>query len=177
MRCDVVAVVSVFDQRRLSAFVLRVGETWNEHASGQRIGAMRPNGAAGSLGEIIDCLGQLRLRRIGVDIEDENAAAFEAGQPKLTAVVGEPAVMRLITSIDGRAADDFAVGRRAGFYIDRNEFVRAIAHSFDAECPNIDELLLSIDTGEVRGGASLISVQNTRTEDQSAHERSSENCE
>src|SRR5438132_13426412 len=111
---------------------------------------MRPTRAAGSLVEIIDCLGQLRFRRIGVDIEDENAAAFQPGQPELTAVVGEPAVMRLITSIDGRAADDFAVGRRAGFYIDRNEFVRAIAHYFDSKCPNIDKLFLSIDAGEVR---------------------------
>ena len=63
---------------------------------------MRSDGTAGSLGEIVDCLRQLRFRRIGVDIEDENAAGFEAGQPELTAVVGEPAVMRLITSIDGR---------------------------------------------------------------------------
>src|SRR5438045_8253086 len=111
---------------------------------------MRPDRATGILDEIVDCLGQLRLRRIGLDIEDENMAAFQPGQPELTAVVGEPAVMRLITSIDGRAADGFAVGRRAGFYIDRNEFVRAIAHSFDSECPNIDKLLLSIDAGEVR---------------------------
>src|SRR5258705_13739710 len=176
MRCDVVAVVSVFDQRRLSTFVLRVGETWNEHAAGQRIGAMRPNGAAGSLGEIVDRLGQLRFRWIGVDIEDENAAAFEAGQPKLTAVVGEPAVMRLITSIEGRAAHDFAVGRRAGFYIDRNEFVRAIAHSFDPECPNIDKIFLSIDTGEVGGRAGFIGAQNIRAEDESAYDRSTEDC-
>src|SRR5436305_13819610 len=99
MRCDVVAVVPVFDQRRLSSFVLRVGETRNEHTSGQRICAMRPDGAAGSLGEIVDCLRQLRFRRIAMHIEDENAAAFEAGGPKLTAVVGEPAVVRLISSL------------------------------------------------------------------------------
>src|SRR5207245_11727353 len=105
---------------------------------------------AGTMREVIDCLGELALCGVGVEIEDETASAFEAGHPKLTAFVGEPAVMRLITSIDGRAADDFAVGRRAGFYIDRNEFVRAIAHSFDPECPNIDKLFLSIDAGEVR---------------------------
>src|SRR6266513_2914978 len=138
---------------------------------------MRSGGATCSLSEIVDGFDQFRFGRIGMHIKDKDTAGLEAGEPKLTAVVGEPAVMRLITSIDGRAADDFAVGRRAGFYIDRNDFVRAIAHSFDAECPNIDELLLSIDTGEVRGGASLISVQNTRTDDQSAHEHSSENCE
>src|SRR5437667_12218068 len=103
MRCDVVAVVPVFDQRRLASFVLRVGETWDEHTSGQCICTMRPNGAAGCFGEIVDCLRQLRFRRIATHMEDENAAAFEAGGPELTAVVGEPAMMRLISSLDGRA--------------------------------------------------------------------------
>src|SRR2546423_14208454 len=124
------------------------------------MGAMRRGGPSCSLSEIVDGFDQFGLGGIGMNNKEKDRAGLGAGQPELTAVVGEPAVMRLITSIDGRAADDFAVGRRAGFYIDRNDFVRAIAHSFDAECPNIDELLLSIDTGEVRGGASLISVQN-----------------
>src|SRR5437773_7055454 len=101
MRGDVVAVVPVFDQRCLSSFVLRVGETWNEDASGQGICTMRPDGAAGCFGEVVDCLRQLRFRRIAMHIEDENAAAFEAGEPELTAVVGEPAVMGLIASLDG----------------------------------------------------------------------------
>src|SRR5437867_7624853 len=101
MRCAVVAVVPVFDQRCLSSFVFRVGKTWNKHPSGQGICAMRPDGAAGSLGKIVDCLRQLRFRRIAMHIEDENAAAFEAGEPELTAVVGEPAVMGLIASLDG----------------------------------------------------------------------------
>src|SRR5882724_7584365 len=150
MRCDVVAVVAVFDQRRLPPFVLRVGETWNEHASGQGICTMRPDGAAGCLGEIADCLRQLRFRRIAMHIEDENAAAFQAGEPELTTIVGEPAVMRLITSIDGRAADDLAVSGRARFYIDGDKFIGAIAHTFDAECPDIDKLLLTVDAGEIR---------------------------
>src|SRR5205809_1780341 len=101
MRCDVVAVVPVFDQRCLASFILRVRETRDEHSSGQCICAMRPDGAAGSLGKIVDCLRQLRFRRIAMHIEDENAAAFEAGEPELTAVVGEPAVMSLIASLDG----------------------------------------------------------------------------
>src|SRR5437773_8160490 len=150
MRCDVVAVVPVFDQRCLSSFVFRVGETWNKHPSGQGICAMRPDGAAGSLGEIVDCLRQLRFRRIGVDVEDKNAAAFEAGGPELTAVVGEPAMMRLISSLDGPAADDSAGGGPARFYIDGDEFIGAIAHAFDAERPDIDKLLLAVDAGEIR---------------------------
>src|SRR5207248_6894722 len=150
MRCDVVAIVSVLDQGRLSSFVLRVRETWDEHTSGQRISAMRPDGATGSLGKIVDCLRQLRFRRITMHIEDENAAAFEAGEPQLTAVISEPAVMRLISSLDRRAADDFAVGGRARFYIDGDEFIGAIAHAFDAERPDIDKLLLAVDSCEVR---------------------------
>ena len=83
-------------------------------------------------------------------VEDEDPAAFQAGEPELAAIIGEAAVMRLIASIDRRAADDFAVISRARFYVDRDEFVRAIAHSFDTEGPDIDKLFLSIDTGKVR---------------------------
>src|SRR5437763_16837047 len=101
MRCDVVAVVSVFDQCCRSSFVLRVGETRNKHAPGQGISAVWSNGATGSLGEIVDRLRQLRFRRIAMHIEDENTAGFEAGGPELTAVVGEPAVVRPISSLDG----------------------------------------------------------------------------
>src|SRR5438477_12228029 len=111
---------------------------------------MRPDGAAGCLGEIVDCLRQLRFRRIAMHIKDENAAAFEAGEPELTAVVGEPAMMRLISSLDGRAADDFAVGGRARFYIDGDDFIGAIAHAFDAERPDIDKPLPAVDAGEIR---------------------------
>src|SRR5207248_10604106 len=122
--------------------------TW--HTGRHCGGAMLSGGASSSLSEMVDGFVQFRFVRIGMHINDKDTAGLEAGEPKLTAVVGDPAVMRLITSIDGRAADDFAVGRRAGFYIDRNEFVRAIAHSFDPECPNIDKPFLSIDAGEVR---------------------------
>src|SRR5207248_5933573 len=94
-------------------------------------------------------------------IEDENAAAFEAGEPELTAVVSEPAMMRLISSLDGRAADDFAVGGRARFYIDGDKFIGTIAHTFDAERPDIDKLLLSVDAGEIRRRTGLIGTQNT----------------
>src|SRR5438309_4796168 len=135
---------------------------------------MRSGDATCSLSEIVDGFDQFRFGRIGMHIKDKDTAGLEAGQPKLTAVVGEPAVMRLITSIDGRAADDFAVGRRSGLYIDRDEFVRAIAHSFDPKCPNIDKLFLSIDAGKVRRRAGFIGAQNIRAEDESAYERSSE---
>src|SRR5205807_3925806 len=149
-RRDIVAVVPVFHQSCAATLIFGVGETRNEHASGQRICAMRPDGTAGSLGEIVDRLRQLRFRRIGVDIEDENAAAFEAGEPELAAIVGEPTVMRLVAPVDRNAVDDFAVAGRTGFYIDGDELVHAIAHTFDAERPNVNELLLAFDAGKVR---------------------------
>ena len=85
-----------------------------------------------------------------MDIEDKDLAGIETGEPELAAIVGESAVVRFVASLDGRAADDFAVGRRAGLYIDGDEFVRAVAQTFDAERPHIDELFLSVDAGEIR---------------------------
>ena len=85
-----------------------------------------------------------------MDVEDKDLAGFETGEPELAAIVGEPAVMRFVAPLDGRAADDFAVGRRAGLYIDGDKFVRAIAQTFDAERPDIDELFLPLDAGEIR---------------------------
>ena len=109
-----------------------------------------PASAAGGLGEIVDRLYQLRFRRIGVDIEDEDLAGIETGEPELAAIVSESAVMRLVASLDGNAVDDFAVVRRAGLYIDGNKFVRAIAQTFDTERPDINELLLPVDAGKIR---------------------------
>jgi len=85
-----------------------------------------------------------------VHIENKNAASIETCEPELAAIVGKSAVVRFVPALDGRAADDFTVARRAGFYIDSDKFVRAIAETFDAKRPNIDELLLTLDAGEVR---------------------------
>src|SRR3954469_20552013 len=111
---------------------------------------MGTRGAAGGFSEIVDRLSQLRFRRIGVDVEDEQFAGIETGEPKLAAVVGEPAVVRFVAAIDGHAVDYFAERGRARFYIDGNEFVSAIAQAFDTERPNIDELFLAFDAGHVR---------------------------
>src|SRR5260370_34723876 len=113
MCSDVVAVVSVFDQRSPTAFIFCVRETRNEHASGQGIRAVRSNGAAGGFLEVADGLHQFRLRRIGVHIEDKDAAIFKTGEPEMTPVIGETAVVRLIASLDGKTADDFVAVRRA----------------------------------------------------------------
>jgi hypothetical protein len=85
-----------------------------------------------------------------VDIEDEDLAGIETGEPELAAIVGKSSVMCLVAPLDGRGTDDFAVGRRAGLCIDGNKFVHPIAETFDPERPNINELLLSVDAGEIR---------------------------
>ena len=59
-------------------------------------------------------------------------------------------MMRLVAAFDGNAVNDFPVVRRAGLHIDGNKFVRAIAQTFYAEGPDIDELFLAVDGGEVR---------------------------
>ncbi len=147
---DVVAVVTVLDQRSPTAVIFCVGKTRNQHAPRQCVRAMRSDGAAGGFGEIVDGLDQFRFRRIGMHIKDKDAAGLETGEPELTPVVGESAVVRFVASLDGIAADDFAIGGRARFDIHGDQFVRAVAQTFNAERPNVNELLLPIDAGKVR---------------------------
>ena len=98
------------------------------------------------------------------------------GEPELAAVVGESAVMRLVPSADGIAVDDFAVGGRTGLHVHDDEFVRAVAESFDAERPDIDEFLLPFDAGEVGRGAGFIGARNSRAESETEREDASEDC-
>src|SRR5438552_11309492 len=132
---DVITVVAVFDQRRATAFICSIGETRNQHASGQGISAMWADGPASGLSEIVDCLRQLWFCRIRVDVENKHAASIETRAPELTPVISEAGVVRLITSINGRTAYDFAIVRRIRLYIDGDEFVRAITETFDTKCP------------------------------------------
>ena len=117
---------------------------------------MRSDGAAGRLCEMVDRFDELRFRRIGVDVEDKDLAALETGEPELAAIVSKSAVMRFVPSFDRNAVEDFAVGRRAGFRIDGDEFVVAVAETFNAESPDVDEFFLSVDAGEVRRRAGFI---------------------
>ena len=66
--------------------------------------------------------------------------------------------MRLVPSADRVAVDDLAVIRRAGLHVHGDELVRAVAESFDAERPDVDEFLLPFDAGEVGRGAGFIGV-------------------
>jgi hypothetical protein len=56
--------------------------------------------------------------------------------------------------------DHLAVAGRAGLYIDNYQLVSAITKPFDAQGPDIDELLLPLDPGHVRRGASFVSPQD-----------------
>ncbi len=119
----------------------------------------------------------MRLRRIGVHVEDENLAALQAGEPELAAVVRESAVMRLVASADGRAVDDLAVGRRAGLHVHGDEFVRAVAESFDAERPDIDEFLLPFDAGEVGRGTGFVGSSHMREDNESKRTDHNSGCQ
>jgi hypothetical protein len=68
----------------------------------------------------------------------------------LPAIVSETAVVRFVAASHRGGTDNFAVVRRPGLYIDGDQFVRAIAETFHAERPNIDELFLAFDACEVR---------------------------
>jgi hypothetical protein len=58
--------------------------------------------------------------------------------------------MRLVPATDRFTVDHFAVLGRARLHIHHNQFVRPVANTFGAQCPNVDELLLSFDSSEIR---------------------------
>jgi hypothetical protein len=144
---DVLAVVGVLDQRRLTAMVLVVGQPGEHHASGQRVGRVRPDHAAGSLDEVGNRLRQLRLGRVAVHVEDEDLAGVEPAGPEKSAVVGESGVMRLVPAADRKAVDHLAEGRRAVPHVDGDQLVRPVAHAVDTQRPDVDILL---DAGNLR---------------------------
>src|SRR5882724_6713368 len=111
---------------------------------------MRSNRAARGRSEIVDGLQVARSRRVSVHVENKHVAGIEACQPELAPVIGKSTVVRLVSPLDRRAADDFAVIRRPGLYIDGCKFICAISEAFNPECPHINELLLTIDARKIR---------------------------
>ena len=89
-------------------------------------------------------------------VEDENPAGLQAGEPELTPIISKSAVMRFVASTHRVGVDDLAVIRGAGLYVYRDELVRAIAESLDAECPGVKEFLLPLNTRQVGRGTSFI---------------------
>ena len=81
VRRDVVAVVGVLDERRLPGLAL-VRQARDQHAAGQRIGAVRADGAAALLDEVVDGLDELRRGGVARDVEDEDLASPTGRRPR-----------------------------------------------------------------------------------------------
>ena len=105
-----------------------------------------------------------------MDVENKDAVVFQTCAPELTPIVSEAGMMRFIASFNGNVADNSAVGRRTGLYVDSDEFVRAITEALDAERPHINELLLPIDACEVWRRTGFISAANLRVKGNSERE-------
>src|SRR5581483_3203264 len=84
-------------------------------------------------------------------------AVVEAAGPEVAAVVGEAAVMRLVTSTDGDRGDHLAVRLpvlRVG--ADRDELVLPVADAVGTERPDVDPVLLPGDLRHVGRHARLV---------------------
>ena len=64
--------------------------------------------------------------------------------------------MRFVATTDGKRVNDFAVVRRTGIHVHDDEFIRAVAESLDAKCPDVDKFLLAFDAGQIRRGTGFI---------------------
>lgn len=156
---NVIAFIAVFDESGMAAFVACIREARDEDTTGQGVDSVGSNGSASLLFEIFDGFDETRTSRISVDIEDEDFAGFETGEPELAAIVGEATVVRFVASADGMRVDDLAVIAGAWLDVDGDELVGTVALSIDAEGPNVDEFLLALDPSEVGRGAGFVSLQ------------------
>src|SRR5262249_55593368 len=100
-----------------------------------------------------------RLGRVSGHIVNEDLAALPATQPELAPVIGEPAVMRLMASVQRVAVDDLSVSGRPRFHVQRDKFVRAVAQPFNAQGPDIDKLLLAFNSSQVWRGTGFIRAE------------------
>src|SRR5215218_5549493 len=85
-----------------------------------------------------------------------NLRVRQAGGPELAPVVGEAAMMRLVTPADRDRLDRLAESGRAFSHVDGDELVGAVAHALDAERPDIDVVLLAGDLRHVGRLAGLV---------------------
>jgi hypothetical protein len=96
------------------------------------------------------------LGRIGGNIENEDLARVEPGNPVLAPVVGQSAMMGLVSATDRVGVDHLAKCRGVLSDVHGDQFVGTIADALDAEGPDIDELFLALDLGHVGGLARLV---------------------
>ena len=167
VRRDVLAVVRVLDHGRAPAVVLVVRQAGDHHAPGKRVEGVRADDAAAVGDEGVDRLVQRRLGGIAVDVEDEDLAGVESGGPQIAAVVGEPGVVRLVASADGKGVDHLAVLRRFRVGVDRHQLVLLVADTLHAQGPDVDEVFLADDLGHVRRHAGFVGSRRAGGERQS----------
>jgi hypothetical protein len=84
-----------------------------------------------------------------MNVEDEDFAALQSGEPKLAAVVSETAMMRLVPPLDRITVNDFPVAWRPGLHVHNDQLVRSVAEPLHPESPDIDEFFLSFDARKV----------------------------
>ena len=128
----------------------------DQHPAGEREERVRADDPAGVLHEGVDGAYQLRLRRIGGDVEDPDLAVVEAPGPEVAPVVAEAGVMGLVPAAHRRRRHHLPVRRRARGRADGHQLVGAVAHALDAERPGVDVVLLTSDLGQVRRHACLV---------------------
>ncbi len=91
-----------------AALVLGVRQRLHEHPPGERVIGVRPE-IAGLVPQIANGPHELRLRRIGRDIEDPDPVFRKPARPNVAAVVGKSHVMRLGPRAGGDRVEDLAV--------------------------------------------------------------------
>ena len=144
MRGEELALVVVERHPGLAALVLGVGKRLHQHAPGQRVVGVRAEEAR-LVAEIAHGTHELRLGRIGRDVEHPDAALRQAARPQMPPVVGEAHVVRLGARAGGHRVGHFAVGLGLGIDVHGNQLVRAVAEALDTERPDVDVVFLALD--------------------------------
>src|SRR5262245_10394407 len=154
---DVFALVGVLNHTSLAAVISSVGQASNQHTARKRIHGVGTHDPPGVFHESVESFKELRLGRIGGDIEDKNLTIVEPAHPQIAPVIGETAVVSFVATADRNTGEDFSILLsllRIGTKGD--EFVRAVADSFSSQSPDIHEILLAGDLWQIGGLASLI---------------------
>ena len=146
---DKVAAVGVLRHAGAPAVVAVIGQTGDQHASGQSIVGMGPDNAAGLLDEVVNGAMQLGRCRICVDIEDEDFAGVQARGPQVAAIIGQARVVRFVAATHGNRVDDLRIGLGVRVNVYGDEFVLTVANALKAQRPDIHRVFLAHDLGHI----------------------------
>ena len=153
---DEVAAVGVLRHAGTAAVVAVIGQTGDQHASGQRIVGMGPDHAAGLLDEVVNGAVQLGRCRVRVDIEDEDFAGVQTGRPQEAAIIGQARMVRFVAATHGDRVNDLRIGFRVGVNVYGDEFVLTVANALKAQRPDIHIVFLAHDLGHIRRHAGFV---------------------